>query len=281
MRRSDRPRLYHIPICPFSQRVEILLALKQCEEAVDFEAVDITIPRPDWLLEITGGRTAMPVLVMPTGDVVVESLAILAYLDAAIGDRRIAAEDPDLAELEDELLALAAPFADAGYALILNQDRNRRDELVQALLDQYAELDDLLNMKSPIGPFAGRCFGYAEAVYTPLFQRLAFLEYYENFFLPTNSRYSRVGRWQSACVRYPLAQHAPREQIIKLYYDYAQGAPNGALPAGRFRSSFSFLPHWVERPWPPREKYGYAATDASLGLVYADLDPGIAPASSK
>ena len=59
--------MYHIPICPFSQRVEILLELKGMTGAVDFEVVDVTRPRPDWLLAKTGGATAMPILETPEG----------------------------------------------------------------------------------------------------------------------------------------------------------------------------------------------------------------------
>jgi len=54
---------------------------------------------------------------------------------------------------------------------------------------------------------------------------------------------------------------------VKAYYDYALGAGNGALPKARAVSSFVFTPHWSQRPWPPREKYGRSATDAELGLV--------------
>ena len=57
-----------------------------------------------------------------------------------------------------------------------------------------------------------------------------------------------------------------REQIVKLYYDYAKGAGNGALLPGRSRSSFEFEPDWRVRPWPPAAKYDYAATDEELGL---------------
>ena len=59
------------------------------------------------------------------------------------------------------------------------------------------------------------------------------------------------------------------EEVVKAYYDYARGAGNGALPTGRTRSSFVFEPHWRERPWPPKDKYGPGATDAELGLVAA------------
>ena len=57
-----------------------------------------------------------------------------------------------------------------------------------------------------------------------------------------------------------------KEEIVKLYYDYAKGAGNGALLPGRKRSSFSFEPHWRTRPWPPQDKYGHSASDAELGL---------------
>ena len=56
------PSVYHIAICPFSQRLEILLTLKGCRHLVDFHVVDITRPYPGWLLEKTSGTAALPVL---------------------------------------------------------------------------------------------------------------------------------------------------------------------------------------------------------------------------
>ena len=43
--------VYHIPICPFSQRLEILLSLKGIKDNVNFEVVDITKKVPDALLK--------------------------------------------------------------------------------------------------------------------------------------------------------------------------------------------------------------------------------------
>lgn len=57
------------------------------------------------------------------------------------------------------------------------------------------------------------------------------------------------------------------EEIVKLYYDYALGAGNGALVSGRKVSSFAFEPDWRSRPWPPRDTYAGTASDAALGLV--------------
>jgi glutathione S-transferase len=103
-------------------------------------------------------------------------------------------------------------------------------------------------------------------VYTPFFMRFWFLEYYEGFDLPDEARYARVRRWRDAALAHPAAQQVTQEQIVKLYYDYAKGAGNGALLPGRTRSSFVFEPDWRTRPWPPRDKYGPGASDAELGL---------------
>jgi glutathione S-transferase len=96
--------------------------------------------------------------------------------------------------------------------------------------------------------------------------RFWFLEYYEDFYLPEGNEYARVRRWRDASLSQPAAQQVTKEQIVKLYYDYAKGAGNGALFPGRAQSSFVFAPDWRTRPWPPRDKYGHSATDAELGL---------------
>ena len=46
--------IYHIPGCPFSERIEIMLALKGLRMR-DVE-IDISRPRPDWLLAKSGGK---------------------------------------------------------------------------------------------------------------------------------------------------------------------------------------------------------------------------------
>ena len=89
------------------------------------------------------------------------------------------------------------------------------------------------------------------------------LDYYEAFELPDEPKYGACG----ACLAHPATQQVSREEIIKLYYDYARGAGNGALLPGRTLSSFVFEPHWSKRPWPPKDKAGPIATDAELGLL--------------
>jgi hypothetical protein len=58
----DRPTVYHIPVCTFSQRLETLLELKGRRAAVRIEVVDITRPRDPRLLGLSGGSTALPTI---------------------------------------------------------------------------------------------------------------------------------------------------------------------------------------------------------------------------
>ena len=86
--------LYHIPVCPFSQRIEILLLLKDVTGDVAFRVIDITQPRPAWLLEKTRGTTALPVLETKDGRILKESLVILRYFDAIFSERRSLSATP-------------------------------------------------------------------------------------------------------------------------------------------------------------------------------------------
>jgi glutathione S-transferase len=264
---GGRATVYHIPVCPFSQRVEILLALKGRRADVTFTVIDITKPRPDWLLRRTRGTTALPVLETADGRIIKESMVILRYLEDVFPDPPVAQRDPYRHAVEGMLNAMEGPFVAAGYRFVMNQDPDRRTALRDEVLAHYAKLNGFLAEHNPDGVWLFEDFGLCEAVYAPIFMRFWFLEHYEGFALPDGPEFARVRRWQDACRAHPAAQQVTRDEIVTLYYDYAKGAGNGALPPGRTRSSFAFEPHWSQRPLPPRDKYGHAATDRDLGLV--------------
>ena len=264
---TSKPILYHIPVCPFSQRLEILLAMKGHSEAVEFRLVDITRPRDPELLRMTAGTTALPVLELPDGRILKESLVILGYLDETVAGGLQRRADPYEHAVERLLIAKEGPFAATGYLFVMNQDPSKRGDFKTKLLELYAEIDQFLMQHSPAKTHLFRNFGLAEAVYTPIFMRFWFLDYYEGFVLPQDTRFDRVRRWRNACLDHPLAQQVTREEIVKCYYDYAFGAGNGALLPGRAQSSFAVDPDWRQRPWPPMQKYGPSASDAVLGLA--------------
>jgi glutathione S-transferase len=258
--------VHHIPVCPFSQRLKILLALKGRESAVSFHVVDITKPRDPALLKKTRGTTALPVLEFEDGRVLKESLVLLQFLEDLYPEPAVAQADPYRRAVENMMVRLEGDFVAHGYAWVMNQDLAQRDRMRDKMLQHYRRLNDFLEEHSTGGPFLFEQFGWAEAVFTPMFMRFWFLEYYENFELPDEPGYRRVRQWVDACRAHPAAQQVCREEIVKLYYDYAKGAGNGTLLPGRAKSSFVFEPDWPARPWPPADKYGVSATDEELGL---------------
>ncbi|MFZ6820065.1 glutathione S-transferase family protein [Undibacterium sp. Ji22W] len=258
--------VYHIPVCPFCQRLEILLELKGRRHEVEFVVVDITKPRDPSLLQKTRGTTALPVLETADGKIIKESMVIMQYLEDLFAVPAIAQGDPYRRAIENMLSKLEGDFCTQGYVYVMNQDPARRQTLNDNMLKQYAKLNDFLLEHSLNGTFLFEEFGWAETVFTPFFMRFWFLEYYEDFELPDAQSFARVRLWRDACLAHPAAQQTSKEEIVKLYYDYAKGAGNGALLPGRARSSFVFEPDWRTRPWPPKNKYEYSATDLELGL---------------
>jgi glutathione S-transferase len=261
-----KPIVYHIPVCPFSQRLEIQLELKGRRQDVDFSVVDVTRPRPDWLLQKSRSTTALPILELADGRILKESLVLLQYFEDVFPERPVAQHDPYRRAVENMLTRMEGDFCNQGYGWVMNQDPARRDAWLTGMLKQYEKLNDFLLQHSPAGPFLFEDFGWAETVFTPFFMRFWFLEYYKDFQLPPGGRYARVQGLIDACLAHPASRQVSKEEIVKLYYDYAQGAGNGALLPGRKQSSFTFTTDWRSRPWPPRNKYEHAASDGELGL---------------
>ncbi len=262
------PIMYHIPGCPFSERVELLLALKGRQDVLLDVEIDISKPRPEWLLRKTRGTTALPALELENGQTLKESMVIMRYFEDRFPDPRVARDDPYEHAVEAMLCATDGAFTGAGYRMILNRDPAQRDAMAAEVDAQYARLDEYLRYYSPDGDYLFDRFGWAEVAFTPMFKRLWFLEYYEAYAIP--QALTRVIRWREACLDHPVARaHHGHEELMKLYYDYAQDGGNGRIPEGRSVSSFTLMPHWRDRPMPPRDKWGRPATDAQLGLIAA------------
>ena len=242
------------------------MSLKGIEDGVHFSVVDITEPRSEHILRLTGGTTALPVMELDDGRALKESLVLLNFLEDSFPDPPVRRSDPYERAVENLLVSLEADFVLQGYVFVLNQDPEKREALRDRYLSEWKKLDDfLLRYGNDSGPWLFDRFGWAEAVFTPFFQRFAFVQYYEGTDVPDSM--ARVRRWREACLAHPAAQQVADEQILKLYYDYSRGAGNGALLPGRSVSSFAFEPHWRDRPMPPRGKEGDAATDVELGLA--------------
>ena len=51
---------YTFPGCPYCERIEIMIVAKSIVADVEVVELDISAPRPAWLLEKTRGTTALP-----------------------------------------------------------------------------------------------------------------------------------------------------------------------------------------------------------------------------
>lgn len=255
--------LYHFPGCPFSERVEILLRLKGSATLRDV-IVDISAPRPAWLLEKTGGATALPALETPHGTLL-ESAAILRFVDATVPGRRLVNSDPFDHATEEMIGALGPGLSGAGYRMIQNQDAALRTELAAAVDAAFGKIDAFLRRHARGETWLFDDFGWAEILLTPTLKRLWFLDYYEEYAIP--SAFDRLILWRDACLAHPATQPHGLEEIVKLYHDYSRGFGSGKLVPGRTRSSFAPEPHWSTRPMPPRDKWHDVADDARLGLL--------------
>ena len=257
-------KMYNFPGCPFSERVEILMALKGRAAQIDSIEIDLSQARPDWLLKKTRGSTALPAMDTPAGTLK-ESMVILRYLEQAYPEVPVASREPYRHAVESLLALHDSGLSAAGYKMIKNRDPALVPELRAAVDQQFARIDAFLRDYSPDGTFLFEQFGWAETILTPVFKRMWFLEYYDDYAIP--SPLTRVLAYRDACVAHPAAQKRRHDEIIKLYYDYSRGYASGSLPQGRSTASFTLSPNWADRPMPPRGKWGPAATDAELGLV--------------
>ena len=105
--------------------------------------------------------------------------------------------------VESMLCATDGAFTGAGYRMILNRDPAKREEMKAEVDAQYARLDDFPALLRPNGDYPVREFGWAEVAFTPMFKRLWFLEYYEDYQIPQHL--TRVLAWREACLAHPVA----------------------------------------------------------------------------
>jgi len=245
--------LYSMAVCPFAQRARIMLALKGVEFSLT--EIDITRPRPAWFLEINP-LGQVPVI-RHEGKLLNESSVICEYLEDAFPEPKVASRDPYRKAL-GRILAdhCNQKFVPAMYRLLLNQDRAQDAKLTEEALSSWRWVNDFLDKHNPGGTYLhdGDGFALAEVNFAPFFMRYCLNEYYRGFRLPDEPAYARVRRFRDALLENEAVRQTGMsdEDFIKLYYDYARGYGNGAVPPGSTHSSFDMSIPLSQRPMPPR-----------------------------
>jgi len=265
-----KPTLYVFPTCPYAQRVSVIAKLKG-SDLLNIVDIDPSKPRSAEFLKKSGGSTAVPLLETSDGRILRESLVLMTYLDEALPGPTIRRADPYEHAIERIFLTRADALFSASYVFLNNQKAEARQALLDKILSILEDLNKLLLEHNPLGTtFLFDKFGLVEAAFAPGFQRLWYLEYFENFSIPNDTaKYGRVSAWIKACRAHPAANQVNEEQIVKTSYDLAMGSIGSTVPPGRTRSVAGWETDWRQRPYPPKDhKYtDKRATDKELGLV--------------
>lgn len=257
---ADKPVLYSMAVCPFAQRTEIVLRHK----GVAYQAtqIDISQPRPPELLTLNPlGK--VPVL-LHRGRALNESSIINEYLDEEFPQPPLFPADHwEKAQTRLLIDFCNNRFVPNQYRLLMEQDAGRRPRVEKAVLDDWSWVDNFLRRIAPERDFLWSGFSMAEVSFAPFFQRFVLAEYFWDFRLPARPELERVQRWRSALRDHPVvrATSLPDEDYIKLYADYALGYGNGAVPAGRERSSFDLGIPLSARPMPEKRSAAGAASN--------------------
>lgn len=175
-----------------------------------FSVVDITRPRDPALLAKTRGTTALPALELPDGWILKESLVLLHYFEDLYPEPAVALRAAYERAVENMLIAMEGGFTTAGYRFVMNQDRARRPAFAEQMDAQYRKLDDFLAWHAPDGDFLFERFGPAECLFTPMFARFGFLDYYEGYDIPVPSPASGAGAMPVSPIRPPSRSAARR-----------------------------------------------------------------------
>jgi glutathione S-transferase len=241
--------IYGVAACPYAQRTQILLHMKQ----LPFESheINLTKPRDPGFLKLNPAGK-VPVLIH-RGRALNESSVINEYLEEVFPANPAFPADPYWKAQARILVDYCnSRFTTNHYRVLMEQDPARRVKAEATFVKDWEWLENFLQRMESREGYAFGEFGMADLTYAPFFERAVLNEYFWGFRLPAHL--TRVASWRAAVAAHPSvrATSLSAEHYIKLYEDYSLGYSNGAIPAGRTHSSFDLSIPLDQRPMPSR-----------------------------
>lgn len=187
-RSGGSPTLVSHPLCPYVQRVAIVLA----EKGVAFERRDVDLAsKPDWFVAVSPlGKT--PVLLVD-GHALFESAVICEFLDETItprlhpGEALVRARHRGWIAFASVVLDRIAAFYGAPDVGTLDLQRDRLERL-------FGELEQALAAEGPW--FSGAGFSLVDAAFAPVFRYFDAFDRIGDFGILTAK--PRVVAWRAA-----------------------------------------------------------------------------------
>jgi len=203
-------RVVSFKICPFVQRVTLLLEAKQIRYEVDY--IDLS-NKPEWFLEASP-NDQVPILILDSGDVLFESDAIVEYLDETTV-APLSASDPVVKARDRAWSYLATKhyLVQCGAQRSLDEKTlvERQARLSSAFGKIETQLDD--------GPFfRGTAPGIVDVAWMVLFHRAAIIEQCAGYdFL---DGFPRTKLWQQACLATGLPDKSVSGDFVEKFSNF-------------------------------------------------------------
>lgn len=219
---SQSPLLYSADVCPFAQRVRMMLL----EKGVEFTTrpVDLDAPDPEFLAVSPHAR--VPLLVHG-GERVWESSVINEYLEEVFdGPALLPAEPARRARVRNWVVFADTQFVPWFYKLLLQQDPSVQAAYGDRMLDSLKFMEQGLAESG--GPYwMGPAPSLADLAFYPFFERFCVLNHYRNYHLPASC--PRLQGWIEAMRRRDSVRRTGNgvSFYIQRYARYADGSADG------------------------------------------------------
>lgn len=212
-------KLYFAWVCPYVQRVSLLLA----HLGVKYETIHIDLGnKPSWYTEKINQEGKVPALEMDDGTVITESLVINEFL-ADIFKEKHDFLGPDAitrARVRGFIVYVDSKIIPTYYQL-LRAGEEEVTVLKEKLTQYYEKVDELLRQLSPTGPFTlGNELSLADLALAPWQARLFLLRELKQFDLdPTAPKLQRYHQWAQAIEALPEVASTTwdKASLLKVY----------------------------------------------------------------
>ncbi len=197
-----KPRLISYKLCPFVQRVAIVLNQKSIDHEIEY--IDLAKP-PGWFQELSPfGK--VPILQIESA-VLWESSVINEYLDE-VYPNRLHPADPVLRAKNRSWIEHGSQCTWSIFDLGIKETEQEFIEVLERLLKKF---DMLESSVEGIPFFNGTEFSLVDACYAPLLQRLHFLDEVRPGTVDRN-RHPKINAWMEILLQHPAVQKssAPR-----------------------------------------------------------------------
>lgn len=199
-------KLVSFKLCPFVQRVAIVLLWKQIEFEIEY--IELSNP-PAWFRELSPFNK-VPLLVAGE-DVIFESTAINEYLDETRGEP-LHPTDPVARAINRSWIEFSDGPMWGAFQLSVDETEQAFNRTRDGLLEKLDQMEEAVSQPF----FNGSNFSLVDASYAPLMQRLSYI----NALRPgvvDPQRHPRLTRWTDNLLSFDAVRQSTVSDIRDLY----------------------------------------------------------------